>query len=278
MTEGGEAVADDASALASRPASRLGQTRVIARNLVQTRALRQFDRPPILIGGSGRSGTSMLLAVLSAHPHIFAYPRERSFFCPGAYGPKEDVAAKPHVWRFRLSMLTYPISGSAQRWCEKTPRNVQYFGTILDTLGADVRLIHIVRDGRDVVTSRHPKDPARYWVTPAEWIIDVEAGLQLRDHLQVLTVGYENLIHHPTVELARLGEFLEEDFSELADTWTDLATIQQHKAWFGPLKPFHDESIGRWREPEHTTQVAALVENPAGHRLLAALGYLERPP
>ena len=45
----------------------------------------RIDRRPILIGGCGRSGTTLLLAVLSCHPAIVAIDEETRAFCPGGY-------------------------------------------------------------------------------------------------------------------------------------------------------------------------------------------------
>ena len=41
---------------------------------------RRFTCPPVYIGGCGRSGTTLLLSILSAHKDIFACPRELNPF------------------------------------------------------------------------------------------------------------------------------------------------------------------------------------------------------
>ncbi len=39
-------------------------------------------KSPILIGGCGRSGTTLLTSILSSHPKIALIPHETGIFCP----------------------------------------------------------------------------------------------------------------------------------------------------------------------------------------------------
>ena len=52
-----------------------------------------MEASPLIIGGCGRSGTTLLLSVLSAHPKVLAIPHETEAFCPGAYGAHVDLQA-----------------------------------------------------------------------------------------------------------------------------------------------------------------------------------------
>jgi hypothetical protein len=78
------------------------------------------ESEPVIIGGCGRSGTTLLSAMIDAHP---------LFFC-----------------------------GPESRWSEKTPGNVRVLDRIFEYFPR-ARFIHVIRDGRDVVcsTRTHPK-------------------------------------------------------------------------------------------------------------------------
>lgn len=243
-------------------------------NGIRIGALGQFRRPPVVIGGCGRSGTTLLLSILSAHDRIFAVPFETYCFCP----EPETATANPDVdletADFYRKLLSHRIPQSCHRWSEKTPKNVVYFERILSHFGSDVRLIHIIRDGRDVVTSSHPGDVRRYYVSPERWIFDVSAGLALRDHPQVATVRYEDLVREISGTLDHLGGFLDEDFSGLAREWFEKADVRTHEAWEGErVSPVHSKSIGRWKDPEHEERIAELMEKPRARELLDELGY-----
>jgi hypothetical protein len=141
----------------------------------------RFTCPPIVIGGCARSGTTLLLSVLSCHSRIFAIESETFALCP------KETAAMPRRSQLRLDELAQlleraDIPASCWRWCEKTPKNVRFFGPILEAFGQDIRLIHMVRDGRDVVTSVHPRRPEGFWVRRRRWVKDVASGLAFADH------------------------------------------------------------------------------------------------
>jgi hypothetical protein len=168
--------------------------------LSQYRRILQRNRNPILIGGCGRSGTTLLLSLMSAHPEIYAVPYETEAFTPGAYPPEGNVSLEGE---FRIDFLyshfleaDVDLEGVA-RWCEKTPMNVHFFGRLTEYFGPEMRFLNIVRDGRDVVTSQHPNDPTSYWVTPHRWVRDVQAGRRVEDHDQCLTIKYEDLVEAP---------------------------------------------------------------------------------
>jgi len=51
-------------------------------------------RRPIVIGGCARSGTSLLLSLLSCHPQIIAIPVETQTLCPTAYYPRPNLQVR----------------------------------------------------------------------------------------------------------------------------------------------------------------------------------------
>ena len=73
------------------------------------RAAPRFARAPISIGGAPRSGTTLLLSVLSAHPSLFAINHETFAFCPRATDPE---FATPED--FELQRVYTPLALSRQ--------------------------------------------------------------------------------------------------------------------------------------------------------------------
>ena len=184
-----------------------------------------------------------------------------------------DVYVPLEIWKIYRYLIDTPIPNQVERWCEKTPRNVLYFERILQYFGKRVRLIHIVRDGRDVVTSRHPIDPDRFWTTPDRWIQDVKAGLKLEKHPQVLTVRYENLLNDYESTLHSICEFLNEEFVVEFLDYPESSTVNQHMAWPGGPSKISTSSIGRWKNPEFADLITSFLQNPEAERLLHHFGY-----
>lgn len=233
-----------------------------------------FDRPPVVVGGCGRSGTSVLLSVLSAHPAILAVPYATHAFARTMYSDDPDPDAPFEPWRLWWAITRTGVDDRARRWCEKTAKNVQNFGRLAAYFDGDVRLVHIVRDGRDVVTSRHRVDRDGYWIEPERWVDDVSAGLRHRDLDCVHTLRYEDLVGATRETLRRLGDFLGEDLGELSGRWHRVASVREFGPFDRPVaRPLDESGVGRWRRPEHAGRVEQLMATPAAGELLEALGY-----
>ncbi len=148
------------------------------------------------------------------------------------------------------------------------------FGAILEHFGANVRLIHIVRDGRDAITSRHLRRPNEYYYAADRWVEMVSAGLRFRTHPQVVLVRYEDLVREFSATLNHLCAFLGEPVDRQILDWYRHASVRVHPAWKGAVRPMDDASVGRWQQPEHARHVARFTQNEQAVALLHDLGYM----
>lgn len=233
---------------------------------------RRFSDLPIYIGGCGRSGTTLLLSVLSAHKEIFACPSELHLF-EEAYETESGVVA-PKFYRLYRTLVTRRIQSSAKRYCEKSPVNIRHLPLIDQYHNGNFRLIQIVRDGRDVILSGHPRGKEKYWVEPERWIGDVSEGLQYLEHPSVHTIRYEDLVgkYHETIEA--LCHFLALPVSEEILNWHHNATVRQNNALFSRITEINAGSIGKWRKPENSKRVNQLTKKPEAIALLEKYNYL----
>jgi hypothetical protein len=236
---------------------------------------KRFSRPPIIIGGCERSGTTLLRSVLSAHPRIHAIADELWAFCHA------EVAGFKGQRPIRVSRLykylgQHPIHPSAVRWCEKSPANIVFFDDILEYFDGRVRLIQLVRDGRDVVCSRHPQKPKSYWMRVQRWVNALEIGLPYRRHPNALTIRYEDLIldHEQTVQ--RILDFVGEENCEEMRDWHAHASVRSSANLIGgAVPPIHSGSIRKFEAEgfEHGARVEELMSHPAVPALLRTYGY-----
>jgi hypothetical protein len=233
---------------------------------------RRYTAPGVVIGGASRSGTTLLLAVLSAHPRIFAIDHETYAFCP-RHQPDADGSMPFSLRRLYTALALGKPPAAAHRWCEKTPRNVRAFSSLLEHCSDHVRLIHIVRDGRDVITSRHPSRPNAYYSSPREWVEDVSRGMAHQADPRVAWLRYEDLVRDFRSTLANVLDFLTEADGFPYDDWYKRATVRRHTAWDGELEALHGGSIERWRQPEHAARVRELMQYPGAVDLLERCGY-----
>jgi len=245
----------------------------------KARRILSLGRRPIVIGGCGRSGTTLLLSLLSCHPKVFAIGVETVAFCPDGYGADgmynkaPDLNVPLRLDKIYQYFYDREIPESCTRWCEKTPRNVLYFARILHHFGEGARLIHIVRDGRDVITSIHPGHEAKFWVPPERWMMDVAAGRRMEKHPQILTIRYEDLVRDYETTMRRISKFIEEDFVAEFLAYPDSARIKESGAWFNPAPATSDKSIGRWKDPKFKDTIDTLLQEPRAVELLRHYGY-----
>lgn len=234
--------------------------------LGQSKEQQHFSREPIVIGGCARSGTSLLLSILSAHPAIHAIPVETDAFT------EWNSAGQPiRMDRLYRQLLIHSIKPSATRWCEKRPYNVRFISEILKYYREKVKFIHIIRDPRAVCTSIHPNKPTDYWVSPDRYIHDVTLGLAFEKHPAVFTLKYEELISQTETVIQRLCEFMEEPFHESMKNWYEHATIRKNKAWFNSLQGIQADR--GWGDPQHQQRVNELMNSPEMRQLMVRLGY-----
>ena len=233
---------------------------------------RNFIKDPIILGGCGRSGTTLLLSILDAHPDIYSLKKENGAFL--IWNDKDTEPRPVRIDRLHRSILFKDIPSEADRYCLKNPGNVRHFGKILKYYDNQIKLIHIVRDARDVLTSVHPKDFGKYWVPIKRWINDVKAGLKYEDHPRVFTIKYENLINNYEDRIQKLLGFLKEPFTEEMYNWSEHTELIESKAWQDRVQKLHADSIRRWKQSKYEKRVKKIMSNPKVTELLEYLDYI----
>jgi hypothetical protein len=262
---------------------------------------------PIFVGGVPRSGTTLLRVILDTHPRIFCGTELRVIqglahlwrnAWESAQRPlKEGYGIEAEDFRsiFReliLSFLMPALERSGKpRLAEKTPSNFLAFNE-LRRLFPDSPLIHIIRDGRDVVTSRVERDLDAEPDTDLVAIAGLRARLwadamALRDRMiadprfasHYFELRYEDLVREPRRELTRLFAFLGEEFDERVLSFYEIEReVDGTEEWSADAvrRPIFSQSVGRFRRDLAPEALEAVIAN-AGPAL-AALGYLERSP
>jgi protein-tyrosine sulfotransferase len=276
-------------------------------------ARRSACRSIVVVGGAPRSGTTLLRTLLGRHPMIASGPETTVFLrrisSPQDIGQRlgwnpaliatwqrESRSQVEFIERFQRAILEQ--SGKAI-WVEKTPRNAGRFRFVRRNF-PHAKLVHIVRDGRDVVCSLRRTPFAKLDHAPAEsvvaaqrcavqWRASVRAALRFRRDPGYYELRYEDLVRDPEKTLRALIDFL-------GLAWSDGVLV--------PLRRCVDESdsnvvddpdaitaageifassIGRWRQDltYADCKVLRLLIGP----LLVELGYedgvtwgLARPP
>lgn len=232
-----------------------------------------FSDPPILLGGCARSGTTLLLSILSAHEDIYACRRELGLF--NRVEIREGMVYPARIDRIYRCLLFHRIPPTARRWCEKSPSNIREFENIHRFFEGNFRFIQIIRDGRDVILSRHPRDVNTYWVEPERWIRDVSIGTGYADHPNMHTIRYEDLINHFEETVSGICTYLNIKLTDRLLNWHQHASVRRNNALFSEIGKLSSRSIGKWKSPEHRERVGQFTSLPGAMELLKKYGYPE---
>ena len=211
--------------------------------------------PPFtFVVGCNRSGTTLVRAMLDAHPAMTVVHESRFIVSlaagrsryerPGGFDAvafTEDLVAHPSFARLQLEpadvaealrpvppadypdavrrvFATYAARRGKSRYADKTPEYVLQL-PLLAALFPEARFVHVVRDGRDVAVALGAVKFSPRPVSEAALIWRTLAGQGRRDAAalgpdRAVELRYESLVNDPEPELRRLVAFLDLSYDD----------------------------------------------------------------
>lgn len=204
---------------------------------------------PVFIGGCGRSGTTLLGAILGSHSDCLTIPefqfklniiqacnykthlhtdtneilKDKRFkiwrINVDAENLQENLAKSAiHTVDFFVKKYAESInsSKSPKLWIDHTPTNMKYAKTLLEVF-PQAKFIHIVRDGRAVASSVMPLDWGPNTITKAAswWVEHMAYGLAAESFLgqdKIIRIKYEDLISEPEETVKNLCSYLDIEY------------------------------------------------------------------
>ncbi len=239
-----------------------------------------MKKPPIFIIGCPRSGTTLVRNMLDSHPNICCGPEMHLISKISDFDQdimeiwerlkiyKVAVEEKNKRLReiFEIFPETYMNSKKKERWAEKTPNNFYYLDFI-DKLFPNCQFIHIIRDGRDVVSSFKRRWGHRaIYIGIKEWNKTIDLTFKYRKKIKkerYLEIRYEDLVNKPKIETKKITDFLNEKWSNSMlehhkfkhDYWfnkqtkKNIDTRKEKKPMrHSPSKPVFSSSVDRWKK------------------------------
>ncbi|MBB6350532.1 sulfotransferase family protein [Nonomuraea muscovyensis] len=273
------------------------------------------DRP-VFVVGCPRSGTTMLQLMLHSHPRI-AVPPETRFLIPAymrrrTFGDMRlaqrrralaEWVAGDRTTKFKelkidqddyvrqavegpgslgsvlgTTFRMYADRFDKARWGDKRPSYVKQVDYLL-RMFPDAQFIHLIRDGRDCVSSlkEMPWYTHNSFHAVSTWAEAIDAGVRLRKTMpedSYYELRYEDLTDDPSTELKKLCLFLEEDFDPAMVSPREAAAVAvpPHKVWHSNTHGDVTRSrVGSWANRLDAWEIS-LCEQVLGERL-EANGY-----
>lgn len=192
-----------------------------------------------MLFGLNRHMWGMDLNPRTAVDELLAEVKERSF--TGVYCAMHEMFARKN--------------GNKPRWGQKTPHNLYFVGQIRECF-PNAQIIYIVRDGRDSSSDylESAFGPTNIFAAAESWKACWNAVKPWREQLgpdEWLDVKYEDLVRTPNEVLAKVCEFLGEEFDPaMLDFWK--GDIGQKRGTTRDHKPLghatSDRYIGIYKE------------------------------
>jgi hypothetical protein len=276
----------------------------------------------VLAGGCGSSGTTLLANLLGRHSAIVAAPELDVFnheevlsldtlragcdelfdrrrlshgfkLVASFFGPRESLGVERATFErwvtearsiddFYASFAAHMCKArGASHFVEKTPTNVYTFRAFSHT-HPGIRLIHQIRDGRDVAASLIRRGKSLFYAG-SRWLYDTSAGLAARGSPSYFETRYEALVSDPATALTRVLAHLDLDYEPSmldASPTRDASTYEEEwrrktsaKAWRStPGDPVSASSVGRYRVTLSAEQLATLCRIRLTDRAVIELG------
>ena len=251
-----------------------------------------------IMGGCGSSGTTLLTHLLSLHQDISSGPEfnlfnhyelyefemfkknhlqklngkcEPSGYIDSAvfmtyrehYGLTEELISNwinqaDTLHDFMSNVLSHMFERfSVPFFLEKSPTNVYCFSDLVQAFPT-TPIIHVVRDGRDVVCSLMKRGFNLHGAA-SRWLYDTMCGLSVRDAPNYFEIRYEDLVNDPDKILSDIYGFIGMDApidrriddtkhtkSVYSENWLDRDVP---KIWTStPSDPISTASIGKYKK------------------------------
>lgn len=184
--------------------------------------------PPIVIYGAARSGTTYLVQILNKHPEVHVSDETRIF--AWAHDVLHRLTGDERTsYRKRDELVAYlrrtlpgyvrdfyrELAPEARFWGDKNPHyahphNLGCLETVVE-LYPEARFLHILRDGRDVVTSGLRGVWTEFESVHRMWTTHLDIGCSFGRALpsgRYLEIRYEELIRDDLAMARRIFDFL----------------------------------------------------------------------
>jgi len=275
-------------------------------------------KAPVFIVGCPRSGTSYLyhlllsaggFAELRTQMNVFdvlepiygnlgvvknktkmmnEWLRSKAFVLSGLEADEIKAKVLSECWStsdfLRIVMEEIGRIQGVDRWIDSTPTNIPHLLRIKRDF-PDARIIHIIRDGRDVALSLHKRGWSRplpwdrangllaaglYW----EWIVRKGRGFGPVLQPDYLEIMYEDLVREPAETLHRVADFIEHDLNYVQIQRSAIGSVKIPLTSFKEdLKRGQFAPVGRWKDrSKFPPGQLVLLESLVGD-YLQQLGY-----
>jgi hypothetical protein len=209
----------------------------------------------VYIIGCSRSGTTMLHYAMIAFKNTMLFDKETNIWSH----PSISEVFSIYKEKYNKTIPTFYVSKRHAEWYQ----DKELYKSIEHISKYNIYVINIIRDPRDVLSSRHPYDKKRYYVEPWLWEKSVESAdflmKKLGNYRNKLTIKYEDIVLKSKMIEETLIKILGLELKDNIKSWDSLKDNLEesgidHKMipYMHKLRNFDKGSIGNWKNDEES--------------------------
>lgn len=156
----------------------------------------------------------------------------------------------------------------------KYPMDILDIDNIL-TVYKNAWIIFMIRDPRDVIISKHYKEPDRYWVDFKEWNDSITIYERMSEYDNKILIRYEDLINAPNEVQNNIREKLglEKNYN-FTDFFTHTTESHKDVKALSGVRPIDPNNTKKWTKDEHFDRIKQqLLNYPELSDILVKYGY-----
>lgn len=118
----------------------------------------------------------------------------------------------------------------------------------------------MIRDPRDIVSSKHKKRPDRYWASLKFWKTYSKMMEKLKKHPRFITIRYERFVTHPDKIQQKICQnipFLKKE-TPFSEYHLNANVSKASKNALGGVRPIRPTSVGKWKD--HKERIAGQMK------------------
>lgn len=210
----------------------------------------------IVITGCARSGTTLLLFLARYFENCQVMIDAE--YMPTKIDKPESIYYIPNIDRNKNLIIKRPIQEIGH----------DEYESISDMINCGFTILYLIRDGRDVMVSKHPPDTETYHVSPKRWIETINDLMNNHDK-NIYVIKYEDMVARPKVTMDYISNIIGNKYSQEYNGFyldipdSPMITGGHMKSGFGfkGTRPIQEDSIGNWKLPSHTQRMRDIVRS-----------------
>lgn len=215
----------------------------------------------ILITGCARSGTTLLLYLSQFFSDVQAMLDDE--YVPTRIKMKDSRYFVKRQKRKKL-IIKYPMHDSGSR----------YHIPLKKVLDYGFYVVAIIRDGRDVLVSKHPPELVNFHVEPKRWVETNLELIEFKKNKKMMTVRYEDIISNTEAEMNKIGKFIRSDFlGNYNDFYKNISSGMKDAMGTKGARPISSDSIANWRLLENRDRLKSIVSSKYINKICDLLIY-----